>query len=429
MKFKGAGAVLALALMSCGQASAALSPTEIDALRVRGEREGWTFTVGENEATRYAPDELNGLIVPKDWRADARFVSFKAQPDAPAAFDWRPYLPSVKNQGGCGSCWAFSTVGALECAISIRDGVTEDLSEQWLVSCNSETEPPHLLGGEWGCVGGWFAHHYHMSEPDPCGGFGAVLETDFPYQASDVACNCPYDHYYWIDSWAYVGGEEEIPDTDSIKQAIMTYGPVSAACYADGPFSGYDGGVFNASTLAEVNHGIVLVGWDDNLGVEGVWILRNSWGSNWGIDGYMYIEYGCSNVGFAACYIDYPGAGLGQRPTITKQPEDKSVKEDRPCTFRVEAIGVTELHYQWTKGGDPVGTDADTYTIPAMAGEHTGVYRCSVTDVRGTTVSDSATLQLFITEGTPTASTTSLIVLAAACAFMGVWMGTRLKPG
>jgi C1A family cysteine protease len=315
MKIKTIVSALTLVLLCEGQALAQISRADVDAMRARGEKEGWTFSVAENEATRYAREDLCGLVAPKDWRSRARFASVKAQADLPASFDWRPYCTPIRNQGGCGSCWAFSTVGVLESAISIKDGAMVNLSEQWLISCNMETEPPHLLAqGVWGCDGGWFAHDYFESKPDECGQSGAVLEADFPYVYRDEPCNCPedgYDHYYWIGSWAYIAGEEEIPSVESIKQAIVTYGPVSAAVYADDPFQAYDDGVFNASTIEEVNHAIVLVGWDDNLGSEGAWILRNSWATHWGMDGYMYIEYGCSNVGFAACYIDYPGGGPG----------------------------------------------------------------------------------------------------------------------
>jgi len=315
MNLRTSVSAVTLVLLCVGQAFAQLSKADIDAMRTRGDKEGWTFTVAQNEATRYAREDLCGLVVPKDWRSRAPFVSVKAQPDLPSSFDWRPDCTPVRNQGGCGSCWAFATVGTLEAAISIKDDLDVNLAEQWLISCNEETEPPHLLGeGTWGCDGGWFAHDYFESKPDECGQSGAVMETDFPYLYQDAPCDCPeggYPHYYWINSWAYIAGEEEIPSVESIKQAIVTYGPVSAAVYANNAFQAYEDDVFNASTVAEVNHAIVLVGWDDSLGAEGVWILRNSWGPNWGMDGYMYIEYGCSNVGFGACYIDYPGGGPG----------------------------------------------------------------------------------------------------------------------
>jgi putative hemolysin len=76
---------------------------------------------------------------------------------------------SIKSQGSCGSCWAFGTVVPLESAILIKDGVEVDLSEQWLVSCNSDG---------WSCSGGWFAHNYHQWKTDPCGDSGAVLEEN-----------------------------------------------------------------------------------------------------------------------------------------------------------------------------------------------------------------------------------------------------------
>ena len=89
---------------------------------------------------------------------------------------------------------------------------------------------------------------------------------------------------------------------DSIKQAIFDYGPISVAICAGGHFIVYTGGVFNhereCPPFNPVNHAVVLVGWDDNQGENGVWILRNSWGEDWGEDGYMLIEHGCSKIGY-----------------------------------------------------------------------------------------------------------------------------------
>ena len=100
----------------------------------------------------------------------------------------------------------------------IKDGVDIDLSEQYLVSCNSSG---------WSCSGGSPAHDYHQSRDDFCGDDGAVLESDFPYAAANLACDCPYPHAYWIDSWGWVGDAYTVPPVDDIKQAIMEYGPVS----------------------------------------------------------------------------------------------------------------------------------------------------------------------------------------------------------
>ena len=282
---------------------------DIAALQDLGEQEGWTFSLGENDATTYPLELLCGLVEPENWWEDADFHSFTPQDDLPSSFDWRDYdgCTPIRNQGGCGSCWAFATIGPLECNIKIKDGVSVDLSEQWLVSCNFDG---------WGCGGGWWAHKYFKSKVSKCGGPGAVYEEDFPYVASQVPCDCPvppYPHDYVIDSWAYIGNDHGVPSVESIKQAILEYGPVSSAIYTNWAFHGYDGGVFNACYNGQVNHGVVIVGWDDNPpdgepDCPGVWIIRNSWGTNWGEEGYMRIEYGCSRIGYAACYVDYPGA-------------------------------------------------------------------------------------------------------------------------
>jgi len=83
----------------------------------------------------------------------------------------------------------------------------------------------------------------------------------------------------------------------------MTYGPISTAVCVGPSFQSYTGGVFETDECTEVNHAVVLTGWDDTQGNNGVWILRNSWGTGWGEDGYMRIGYGISGVGSCANYI------------------------------------------------------------------------------------------------------------------------------
>jgi len=277
----------------------------IEDLEKISEEEGWTFTVGENSATSYDIEDLCGLVEPEDWQDDANFDNLiSITSPLPAKWDWRDEggVTPIKNQGACGSCWAFGTVGVLESVIKIKSGDTVDLSEQWLVSCNKNG---------WGCNGGWWAHAYHDGQAGKCGGTGAVLEADFPYSASDKPCNGPYQHHYLLQdndgdgkSWKYVGRQNSIPSVEQIKQAISTYGPVAAAVYVDSAFQAYTGGVFNGKGDGNVNHAIILVGWDDNQGKDGVWILRNSWGTDWGEDGYMRIEYGSNRVGYSANYIE-----------------------------------------------------------------------------------------------------------------------------
>ncbi len=244
-------------------------------------------------------------------------------PQLPSSFDWRSRngVTSIKDQANCGSCWAFSTVGPLESNIRIKDRIIEDLSEQYLVSCNTES---------WSCNGGWWTHDYHEWKSNSCDLTpGAVLETEFPYTAKNEPCcvgKCPCNHPYKIVSWHYIGigttksdyYMRKVPLTAELKKAIYDHGLISAAVYVGRAFVRYtsmcDGdGVLepnevfetNEADGSDVNHAVVLVGWDDNVGTNGVWILRNSWGTEWGEKGYMYIGYGISNVGSCANYIDY----------------------------------------------------------------------------------------------------------------------------
>lgn len=229
----------------------------------------------------------------------------------PRYFNWcdQNKCPPVRNQGWCGSCWAFATVGVMESAVLIArpslNPSNVNFSEQFLVSCNRRT---------WGCNGGWWGHDYHTNLPiagEPMA--GPVGETAFPYQAADAPCNGPYPHRWQARTWNYVrpGNPYSVPGVDELKQAILQYGPVAVSVMVGPQFNQYTGGVFTVNESAgpdDINHGVVLVGWNEDAQA---WILRNSWGANWGQNGYMLIRYGVSNVGYGASYVN--GARLFNR--------------------------------------------------------------------------------------------------------------------
>ena len=291
----------------------------------------------------------------------------------PASFNWCASggCTSVKDQGRCGSCWAFSTVGALESNIRIQDGATRDLAEQYLLSCNTDG---------WSCGGGWWAHDYHLSkippgEPDA----GAVYETDFPYVASAVACNPPHTHHEKIVSWAYVGPEEGIPSVAAIKQAIYDHGPLSAAVCVGSAFQSYSGGVFQTNECSDVNHAVLLVGWDDTQGTSGIWYLKNSWGPSWGESGYMRIGYGISQVGYSANYIVY-GSGSCQDP----------YESDNSYTSATQIVVDGALqHHNFHQGGD---VDWTKFSVTAGSAY-------TITTSNLDTSNDTA-LELYSTNGT-----------------------------
>lgn len=289
---------------------AQLTRVDITAMQEQAKAEDWGFTVGENPACQYPLEQLCGFKEPANWRDMAPQATLESELDLPSRYDWRDEvdLTPVKNQGGCGSCWAFATVGVMEQVVKIKDGLTKDFSEQWLVSCNREG---------WGCDGGFIAHDYHDWKSDLCG-VGPVYESTFPYLEQDWACSCPYTYQpqFRIDSWAYSG-----TTVQQIKQAIMEYGPVYVSIRATDPLQAYTGGVFDQDEIGQTNHAVVLVGWDDSQGTEGVWYMRNSWGQNWGEDdGYCRIEYGCCSVGSNANYVVYWNIRLKATPTFGPPP-------------------------------------------------------------------------------------------------------------
>jgi C1A family cysteine protease len=242
----------------------------------------------------------------------------------PAAFDWCAQYgcTPVKDQGQCGGCWAFATVGVMENAIKIREGRTLDLSEQYLISCNSEN---------WGCNGGWWAHDYHQwKKVSGETQAGAVNESAMPFQAKNTSCNPPHAKSAQIVSWGMVGQDNTVPPVDDIKEAIMEHGPVAVAICVNNNFSRYTSGIFEGPSCTTVNHGVVLVGWNDN---PGYWILRNSWSSKWGEAGYMRIKYGVSRVGQGASWVEYAaqnGSGGQPTPNPTATPMPTATPTPRP---------------------------------------------------------------------------------------------------
>ena len=263
---------------------------ELESMRAEIEFNGYTFTVGPNPAMKYDLKDLcslrHDLPLPRMHLREA----LDNLPDRAASLpsSYNGYYTSIKDQGACGSCWAFAAVGLLESMILKNDSVEVDLSEQYMLSCNP---------WDWGCGGGYWPNDM-LADP------GAAMESCFPYVADEVPCNesCPTP--YQIQSWVFVEEDNMVPPTDDIKQAIYTYGAVQAGVFVDRWFQLYTDGVFNRCKrrVNWSNHAIILCGWDDS---KGAWLMKNSWGTGWGEDGFMWISYGCNKVGDGANYFIY----------------------------------------------------------------------------------------------------------------------------
>jgi C1A family cysteine protease len=219
----------------------------------------------------------------------------------PASFDWRTEggVTPVKDQGSCGSCWTFATMGGIESNWKITGLGTFDLSEDNLNTCH----PPFVWEP---CEGG----NGYISMAYLSRGSGPKSETDDPYGDSHTTVDCPTG----LDAQGYITSGYILPtdDRDLIKSVIQTYGPLYTSMYYIG--SSYNSGnhTYYYSGSASPNHGVLLVGWDDNkvtAGGTGAWIIKNSWGPSWGESGYFYIAYQDTRVNSSLFlfkdYLDY----------------------------------------------------------------------------------------------------------------------------
>lgn len=254
-----------------------------------------------------------GLQVPKNFKPEnVKSAIDGLRGDLPAEFDARVKgFKKPENQGSCGSCWAFSMSATVQDSYKYQTGKDFDTSEQHVLSC---TKP-----GEWTCGGGFFDYNRHMTP------YGGVTGASWPYSGTDESCKGGLNHQLKIKSWNYLPGGEN-PSVAEIKAAIYRYGIVSVGVAADNAFSNYSGGVFNDSGSRQLNHAVNLVGWSDS---GNYWILKNSWGSGWGIEGgYMKIKWGANGVGTWANYVV-----IGDDvPPPNPDPEPQPDPDPKPCS-------------------------------------------------------------------------------------------------
>merc|ERR1719409_2228708 len=202
----------------------------------------------------------------------------------PQAHDWRSkgVVTPVKNQGGCGSCWAFASTETMESHFAIATGKLVELAPQAYVNC---VENKQKCCGSGGCEGATEELAFNSSAE-----LGLPLETDLPYQGRDGSCT---SYKAAAKNTGYV--KLPVNDAGALETALATVGPV-AITVAAGQWMMYGGGVFDGCSGdagADLDHGVQAVGYTQDY-----WIVRNSWGSFWGEKGYIYLSRSVDNKTF-----------------------------------------------------------------------------------------------------------------------------------
>jgi cathepsin L len=339
---------------------------KLQQLRKEIKDQGYEFEIGYTSALDRRLVELTGTRVPKDLvtkaqkqndlaakllqidlEARAEFVSRMGdkfvlpellKPTCSAtnkSFDWRRAggVTAVRNQQ-CGNCWAYASMGALEASYLIRNTWNTDGSEQDIVSCAVDKD-----GNDAGsCAGGWHAGVFDYMISD-----GIETDVSAPDTGTNGTCSTTMPRPYRAVAWGYVdtppvaaGFEDSgMPSVDAMKLALCKHGPLAVAVLATSMFQAYTGEalvpitgrVVSKEVLREnvapailtpvdantgqkyhnVNHDVLLIGWDD---AKGAWLIKNSWGTSWGNTGgfgsergYMWIAYGSNNIGLGAAWV------------------------------------------------------------------------------------------------------------------------------
>jgi len=261
-------------------------------------KEGYTLRLNqfgdlnEDEFKLYVHGHTGSCLGPNVDRKSLILPETSPNVNAPAAIDWTnqtggSFVTAVKNQGSCGSCWAFSTTGSLESRASIKHNLTGDaivsLSEQQLVDCSGSY-------GNQGCEGGLMDDAFKYIKEEG----GLCSEDEYKYTGKDGTCQASSCQtlYDPITSYKDVTGSSY----QSMEEAVAE-GPVSIAIEADTfAFQFYHGGVFTGNCGTKLDHGVLAVGYGEENGQK-FWKVKNSWGSSWGMKGYILICKECNKNG------------------------------------------------------------------------------------------------------------------------------------
>jgi len=262
----------------------------LEAMTLSPDSKAKTYSVGINKFFDMTPQEFRRTYLNLDIKvvdkikARSQGLTF-SENSAPASHDWRDHgaVGPVKDQGSCGSCWAFSTVGNLEGLNYLKNNKFVQYSEQQLVDCDKIDS---------GCNGGLMENAYTYLQK--AGG----IETSADYRYTGRGQSCKFDKTkaaLQVSGFVFAKSEDE----EEIKEFLFTTGPLAIALNAD-PLQFYNGGVIDADASEcdpqGLNHGVTLVGYGSENGQD-YWIVKNSWGTGWGENGYFRMARGRGTCG------------------------------------------------------------------------------------------------------------------------------------
>jgi len=251
---------------------------------------------GENSRLYHRPTQQAKLLK----QSDNSFI--------PDSWDWRNvdgvnYIPEVRNQGGCGSCYAFSSMGMLEARLRIltKNAKNYTLSPQDIVSCSVLSQ---------GCSGGFpylIAGRYAKD-------YGVVEEECNEYTGEEGQCTTKACTRRYVSDYSYVGGYFGGCNEEKMKQALVNNGPLAVAFEVYSDFMMYKSGVYHHTKLLNAgdftpfeltNHAVLLIGYGhDKTLKEDYWIVQNSWGQEWGEDGFFRIRRGVDECAIESIAVE-----------------------------------------------------------------------------------------------------------------------------
>jgi C1A family cysteine protease len=328
------------------------------------ERSALPPSAPERSKARRDPDDnapsvgSSGLIVTPDKVAgkDGAWFPSSAIPSITnPQFSWRDKLAPVRNQNSCGSCWAFAATATIEASEVLMNGQSLDLSEQQLVNC-----VPVGSSGD-NCHGNtinraltWLSSKSQANEQAQP--YKGLMSTSCTAPSANPAIS--------IASWGVLDAQGNVPDTEDIKQALVGHGPLAAAVYVTDAFQNYAGGVFDEGAAGRINHAIAIVGWDD---ARSAWHVRNSWGPDWGEDGYIWIRYGSNSIGAYAAWADAKKIAKASDKLANFTDRYVSVQNDagEDLNVSVQALAPSGTKYAWAPADPTKASKAWTYKVPA----------------------------------------------------------------